>query len=394
MQTFYADLLITNLGPERRNVRIIVDEKNILQEIISGERQPGDSYAPGVVVPAFVNAHCHLELSHLKGKIPEREGGMTGFIRQVLAQRFQASESQHLEAMKEADRLMFQEEGIVAVGDISNFSCSSGVKKESEIYYHTFVELLGLEEAKAEEIVTKGIALQNEFRGTKNRSSSLSPHAPYSMSDELYKEIFRVIHPDDPLTIHMQESEDELKFCKDKSGPLADLFNRAGLDTEDFYAFGDVRPLKHVLPLFPRGNRLQLVHNTYTTEEEIKAAEKRRSRLSWCICLSANLFITGMLPDVAALCRNDVHVTIGTDSLASNTKLSMLNELKLISKKFPEIPFPLLVRWATLNGAEFLGIENRFGRIKTGMSPGFLLLENVNPDQPVFHDQVSIKRLC
>ena len=392
MRTFYADLLITNDGAERTSARVAVDDNGVIKEISSGEKQEEDIYFPGVVIPGFVNAHCHLELSHLKEKINVLDGGMTGFIRQLISQRFLASQEAQVIAMKEADKEM-EAGGIVAVGDISNFSASAAVKKESKIYYHTFIELLGLDASKAEEIVMNGIALLNEFRGGSHLSSSLSPHAPYSVVSELYREIFRIVHPNDPLTIHMQESEDEIRFCKDKSGPLADFFKSAGFDIEDFVAFGEVRPLKQLLPLFPRANRLQLVHNTFTVEEEMIAAIKRRPRLSWCICPSANLFITGKLPEVDALFRNAAHVTIGTDSLASNSKLSVLDELKLITKNFPSLPFQTLVRWATLNGAEFLGIESRFGKIKPGWKSGLVVLQGVNQEHPVFHEGVTAQRI-
>jgi len=392
MKLLHTSLLVTNDGPPIVNADLVLTDEGVVSEITSGQAGSSSDYS-GIIIPGFVNAHCHLELSHLKDKIREREDGMTGFIRQLLSQRFLSSDEFQRDAMKRADQDML-EEGVVAVGDISNFALSAGIKKMSKIYYHTFVELFGLENSKVEESVSNGISLLNDFRGAPHLSSSLSPHAPYSMVQDLYKEIFRVVHPNDPLTIHMQESEDELMFCKDQTGPLADFFAAAGISTVDFIPFGDVRPLKQIIPWVPRTNRLQLVHNTFTTEEEILAAEKRRPRLFWCLCPSANLFITGKLPPVEALCNNNAHVTIGTDSLASNHKLSILNELKVISKNFPSIPFTTLVKWSTLNGADFLGIASRFGKIKPGMSPGLVKLEGVNPDHPVLHENSICKRVA
>ncbi len=392
MKLLHASLLFTNDGPPVVNADLTLTDEGVIVEIGSGGANNKNDYRD-VIIPAFINAHCHLELSHLKGLIRERENGMTGFIRQLLSQRFLFSDAVQQEAMQLADQSML-EEGIVAVGDISNFTSSAGIKKNSRLYYHTFIELFGLENSKVEEMVLNGISMVNEFRGAPHLSSSLSPHAPYSMVQDLFKEISRVVHPIDPLTIHMQESEDEILFCKDKSGPLAEFFASAGISTTDFIPFGDVRPLRQILPLIPRANRLQLVHNTYTAEEEIVAALKRRPKLSWCLCPSANLFITGDLPPVEALFRNDAHVTIGTDSLASNQKLSVLNELKLISKNFPMVPFATLVKWSTLNGAEFLGVANRFGKIKPGMNPGLVSLHGLNHDELVLHEQVTCKRVA
>lgn len=391
MKRIHAALLFTNEGPPVLNADLTLTEEGVIAEISSGNAVRPEQYTE-VIIPGFVNAHCHLELSHLKGKIHERKDGMPGFIRQLLSQRFLASQGDQTFAMTEANDTM-EKEGIVAVGDISNFAVSAEVKKKSNIYYHTFIELFGLDLEKVEEVVFEGISLLNVFRGNDHLSSSLSPHAPYSLTPELFKEIFKVVHPNDPLSIHMHESEEELRFCMDKSGPLSEMFSQAGISIKDFVPFGKVRPMKQLLPLFPRANRLQFVHNTFTREEEIVDALKRRPRISWCLCPSANLYITGNLPPVEALYTNEAHVTIGTDSLAANNKLSVLNELKIISKNFPSIPFGTLVKWSTINGAEFLGISGRFGKIKAGMKPGLVVLEHLNSEEPVLNEQVTCKRI-
>ncbi|MBK9318118.1 MAG: hypothetical protein IPM91_04310 [Bacteroidetes bacterium] len=140
MKVLHASLLFTNDGPPVVNADLVLTEEGVIVEISSGGASDKNDYRD-VVIPAFVNAHCHLELSHLKGLIRERENGMTGFIRQLLSQRFLFSDAVQQEAMQLADQSMM-EEGIVAVGDISNFTSSAGIKKNSKLYYHTFIELL------------------------------------------------------------------------------------------------------------------------------------------------------------------------------------------------------------------------------------------------------------
>ncbi len=390
MNVLTTSLLITNDGPPLTNATLQVSDDGTVVEISEGKAEGIAADYP-VIIPGFVNAHCHLELSHLQGMIREREDGLSGFIRQLLSIRYLASPEERRKAMFRADAAM-EMEGITLVGDISNTDESAPVKKHSNIRYHTFIELFGFEKSKIREKIAGAFSLLNTFRAAPCASASLSPHAPYSMIPELYAEIFKSILPDDPLSIHMHESREEFLLCSYKSGPLYETFVSAGIDLSDFMPFGEVSPLRYLLPYFPQENRVQLVHNTYTRVEDMMDAERIHSHLYWCLCPSANLFINGTLPPVHELYRNRVKLTIGTDSLASNAKLSVLNELKIISANFKEVPFETLVQWATFNGAEFLGQESRYGKIKVGMKPGLVGLENVNPEKPEFQESITCKR--
>ena len=390
MLKYNVPLLITNDSPALSNVCVSVLPDGTIAEITDGFEK-GAVSLEGILIPGFVNTHCHLELSHLKNELTPNKEGMKGFIQQLFSKRFQSEEAEQINSMYTADTEMWNQ-GIVAVGDISNFNKSNIVKSESQIYYHTFIELLGLNPAFANTIVEKGLALKQEFLSGNSGKASLTPHAPYSCPNELLNLLFKNVNANDPITIHMQESMDELQFCKDKSGPLTDFFNDIGIYFADFMPFGEVSPLQKLLPLFPQ-NKLQLVHNTYTTETEIQLSNSIHSELFWCVCIGANLFINDKVPPVDLMYKNNCTITIGTDSLASNTQLSILEEVKCIHKHFPSIPFEVLVNAATFNGAAFLGIENRIGKIKVGFNPGLVLLENINVHQPQFHDQVKCKRI-
>ncbi|MFM1744391.1 MAG: hypothetical protein RLZZ630_328, partial [Bacteroidota bacterium] len=193
--------------------------------------------------------------------------------------------------------------------------------------------------------------------------------------------------------IHMQESSDELDYCRDKSGPLADLFKRNKVSDSDFLPYGHEYPLLSILKALPPSGRFQAVHNTFTTVDQLRQAVDFCRALFFCICPSANLFITGRLPDVPGLAGVGTRMTVGTDSLASNARLSMVKELTLLQEHFPSVPTESLIRWATLHGAQFLGLESEFGSVKPGKTPGFVVLENMNPDNPLFHREVRAKRI-
>jgi len=105
---------------------------------------------------------------------------------------------------------------------------------------------------------------------------------------------------------------------------------------------------------------------------------KERKDLFWCLCPNSNLYIEKKIPPLNLLLEEECEIVIGTDSLASNSNLSILEEIKTLQHNFPEIHLGELVKWATINGAKALGEESSFGKIEIGKKPGLLLLEDVD----------------
>ena len=351
---------------------IALDEDGEIDAVYTAETaksiaEPIERYQ-GIIAPGFVNTHCHLELSHLHGKIPKAIG-LVSFVKAVISQR--ASEQEEvLIAMKTNDQLMF-ENGIVAVGDISNNHLSKSVKQKSQIYYHTFVELLGFDPTKAEIVFNKALELKSDFSPL---PASIVPHAPYSVSEKLF-DLLR------------EYSESHENLC---SGEFLDFYKMLNLDLNFFNARYQ-SSIQSLLPLFSAKQKTLLVHNTYTSPEDIATVQASGMEINWCFCPNANLYIEGRLPDIESFIDNNIKITIGTDSLASNDKLCILSELKVLKEYFPELPFSQTIRWATLNGAEFLGINKCFGSIERGKTPGLNLIENVNGSELTLHS--TIKKL-
>jgi cytosine/adenosine deaminase-related metal-dependent hydrolase len=326
----------------------------------------------GIIVPGFVNSHCHLELSHLHGKIP-KDTGLVPFLSGVIFQRA-AEEDQVLAAMKTYDQLMF-DNGIVAVGDISNNHLSKSVKQNSRLYYHTFIELLGFDPARAAIVFQKACELKAEFAPL---SASIVPHAPYSVSEELFSLLRKYSEDHDNLfSMHNQESDSENELFLNKTGAFIDFYKNLNIDL-GFFEGRLQTSLQTLLPLMPANQKIMLVHNTFTNSEDISAASHSKKNIHWCFCPNANLYIEQCLPDIDFFLNTGFNITIGTDSLASNDTLCILSELKTIKEHLSALPTSQLIRWATLNGAEFLGIENKFGSIEKGKSPGLNLISHVN----------------
>ncbi|MFY8185214.1 MAG: amidohydrolase family protein [Bacteroidia bacterium] len=329
----------------------------------------------GIITPGFVNAHCHLELSHLKGLIPEKTG-IVNFAGHVIGKRNSISEEIKQEAIRLADEEM-QRNGIVAVGDISNDDSTIEVKWKSKIHYHTFIELIGFNPANAQKIYDAGVELRKKYT-SKNLIATLAPHAPYSVSLALMNLIANE-NDGKSTTIHNQESKAENEFFEKGTGDFIKLYESLSLNI-DYFKPTTKSALKSYLQNFVSTKNLALVHNTFSSEDDIRFAEKISSNLFWCLCPNANLYIEQSLPNVPLLMQNNCKIVIGTDSLASNHQLSITDELNKLIKQFPAISINQALSWATKSGAEFLGMQNEFGSIEKGKKPGLVLLEEEKRD--------------
>lgn len=324
----------------------------------------------GILTPGFVNTHCHLELSHLKDKIPPNQG-LVDFALGVIKTRNSLPETEQLNAMQLADKAM-HEAGIVLVGDISNTTLSSAIKANSAIFYHTFVELIGLNPTRANDVLANGEKIIAAFHQNQ-LSASLAPHAPYSTSLELIKRIGMYNAAlQAPESIHNQEAEAENTFLQDKSGDFNRLYQTLGIPIDWFHPEAKTS-FQYYSKVLHRDVLHILVHNTFMNAEDIRLLE----RLNTCICFcpGANLYIEGKLPSLELF--NADTFCIGTDSLASNYQLDVLAELNIIleTSNFSD---EQCLKAITSNGARSLKQENRFGRFEKHKRPGVNLIQKEN----------------
>ena len=332
----------------------------------------------GILSPGLINAHCHLELSHLKGAINEGTG-LPGFVGQVMRLRHFDRE-EILTAIKAAAEAMWQS-GIQAVGDICNTTDTLIAKQDSKIRYRNFIECLGFlpEQAKARFDYARDKVWAAFY--DQNRASTLVPHAPYSVSAALFYKISKALDalpaPARILSIHNQESAPENEFFQHGSGAFIDFYKKLGSDISYFKHSGQTS-LQTVLPEMATAGKILLVHNTFTSSKDLVFAKAQAARLHQTIylvlCPGANLYIENRLPDLDLFLEAGLPVALGTDSLASNHQLSIVREMQHIRAAYPSLPKEKLLYWATYSGAEALGMEEDLGHISKGKRPGIVLL--------------------
>ncbi|MFM7839284.1 MAG: amidohydrolase family protein [Chitinophagaceae bacterium] len=351
---------------------LITDKEGVILELLpKAEAGEGVQELRGILCPGFVNAHVHLELSYLKGKIPRRSG-MIDFLLAVMGSR-QQEEAVILKAIADADAAMYAN-GIAVAGDICNTPHTLHQKKVSSVCYHNFIEVTGVRSALATTRLVDALSLQQQFVRYWPTQTTVVPHALYSVAPQLLQEIIQL--PDNQLlTLHNQESVDEQNFLSGQPGSFQRLYEALQLDLHELPPAA-AQHWKTWLPALQEQQTLLLVHNVTTTARDLTDLHNLgiRSQVYFCLCPKANLYIGNGLPDVPLLRSSGLPLVIGTDSLASNDELNILAELRTLHQYFPEIPQPELLQWATLNGARALRQEEQYGSFDRQKKPGVLLL--------------------
>lgn len=387
MRKFKADYVFPVNADPIKNGIVTVDDTGKILALDDGLAQADKDVETlkGIICPGFINTHCHVELSHLKNKIAP-SGGLINFIKDVQTHR-NIDEDAVLAAAAAADEEMYNN-GIVAVGDIANSAVAIPVKQKSKLYYHNFIEVFGFVPDSAQDIFDRALALRNQY---KQMACSVTPHAPYSVSKELFKLIYRLSEKQPNLvSIHNQETEEENKFYRYKTGRFLDLYQFFNIDI-GFFKPQARNSIQTTVPLLTSKQNILLVHNTFTNLKDIYFVKRFDRKINWCFCPNANLYIEGRLPKLDLFLDKGFNITLGTDSLASNHKLCLLSEMHTLQKNFPEITLHQVLQWGTLNGARFLGIDDEKGSIEVGKTPGLNLLTGL--DGLTITDETKVKRL-
>lgn len=394
MRRISAEYIFTGKEIHKRGIIEIDDFGTILNLIDTGGKiseHPSLEFYSGIIVPGFINAHCHLELSHMKGVISGKSGrGLPGFIDEIISKRNFPDNLK--EQIDKADKEM-QMKGIVAVGDISNTDDSFAVKKSSKIFYQTFVEAFTISDNKVNE--TFDAAKEHYLKLQKSGlPAAIVPHAAYSVPDRLYKKINEFENEGNRIiSVHNQETPGEDELIKNKSGALAEVLADKGFLLDEFSYPGNTA-LEVNLHYLNKKDNILLIHNTFSKEKDVDFAENFSDNIYWVFCPLSNLYIENTLPDIPMFFEKGLKTCIGTDSYASNTELSVLSELKVIAEQFPEIHFEKLIEAATINGAKALKIEHKYGSIEKGKKPGINLISSFDFKNMILKPESKIKVLA
>ena len=353
------------------------------------EDMSAEEVLPGAIVPGFVNAHCHIELSHLHGKF-YKGSGMAGFIDQINALRDWAGRDVKVELTQKWMDKMWAD-GVSAMADISNDDSSFDVKAGHKMYTRTFLEVFGSEPEMCEGVMTDVTAL-NALADSNGIDAAPTPHSCYTMSPALLSASAAAGLAKGYISYHSQESQEEEDLLISGSGAMYENRKRNGMSTPPVTGESSLKyfidRLAHAAPA-PYDQHILLVHNVCLKQDDIDAAKKVMNNVYWAVCPLSNIFIHNALPPIDLMRENDLAIAVGTDSLSSNDDLSMIKEIACLKENFPHVPMGEIFTWASLNGAKFLSKDDVLGSIAPGKKPGMVLVKGLDAEGNVTGDSTS-----
>lgn len=312
---------------------------------------------PGILLPALVNAHTHLELSALRGRVPGG-AGFTAWVAGLVDERARLSREELRAATRQAVEAVVAA-GTVAVGDVSNTLDDLDLFAGQPLEAVVFFELLGWDPARAAEVLGRAEGRMRDLPALPNVQVRLAAHAPHSVSAEL---LCGLRARGGPAALHLAESADEARFLRAGDGPWRD-FLQARLGPVPFDPPGQ-SPVAYVDDLGVLHERLVAAHCVQVDADDI--ARLGRRGVSVVACPRSNRGLGVGVPPVPELLAAGVNVALGTDSLASAPSLDVLDDARALAREFPALPPGAILRAATLGGARALGLRD-LGAI----APGF-----------------------
>lgn len=370
------------LGPDGKLVRggvVHFDATGMVTGVEQCDRidsLPQTEYHNGILIPGMTNTHCHLELSFFQGAITPHVG-MVEFIRQVVSRRNDYPREVQVERAIEGDLFMWNE-GVQAVGDISNdttsFPAKVRAKREGRTLYHTFAEYFGLPEVDdAAGFYHKSVDKLLAEAEAEGLDITPTQHSTYFVSDRLFK-----LGAESPrMSIHFMETPAEVDFFH-KKGEIYDFVSVSAGREPDFLAYGG--HAERLVGSLPKDAHLVLIHNAQLRRQDMELILGYFTDVTFVLCPRSNYYIDSDFPPAQMLYEAGARVALGTDSLSSNTSLSLTEEVKWLSMHNPGIPLEVILQWATLGGARALGFDDRIGSFEAGKRPGAVLLTGVDFD--------------
>lgn len=318
-----------------------------------------------VIMPVLTNAHLHLELSALRFRIPP-SGKFILWVRQLLKKRGTLSPLETVDSAKIASQELLKE-GIGIIGEITNSALTIEVLKDLPLCAYIFQEIISF----------RGNYTLKDLKDISSKIKlTYSPHAPYTVSPLLLQAIKAYNQKRKKIfTMHCAESLEEIEFLKTGGGPIAELLKERGQWNESFTP-PKTSPVKYLDSLGLLDDRTLLVHALHLEEDDYPILANRKVKI--CICPRSNLYTGAGFPNLPKLLSYQIEVVIGTDSLASNDRLSIFEEIKTLYSFYPDISPLKLLKIATSEGAKFFGFEE-YGTLKEGAYANFIAISTSSP---------------
>lgn len=377
MRRYRADWVWTPAGPLRDGEVAVADDGRIFA--VGPASGAAAEAVGGLLMPGLVNAHTHLELSDLRGKVPGGQG-LSSWAQALVARRRAPQDEAIRQALDEARAV-----GTAALIDVTNSGAALPLLAEAPLHGVSQLELIGIEEDRCSQALSQAARLAL----APGMPVRVTCHAVVSCAADLLAQVLAApVEPVPAATFHCDEDPADLDLLRDGSGPWADFLDRLGRDWRDRIGRADT-PVRLLEALDVLGPHLALVHCVHTAPDDLDRLAATGTAV--VLCPRSNLHIGGSLPDVPGMVRRGIPLALGTDSLASSPDLDVLQEAILLRRSFPEVPADVWVRALTTGGARLLEARSRGqdrgdgsaqGALRPGADHGLLHVALPSTDDP------------
>lgn len=361
-----ADHVLPGDGPAIADGMLVMDGPTVVS-VGAWDGRPAERLE-GVLMPGLVNAHTHVELSSMRGRVHGGEGFVPWVDRLVTTRAEMVAEEEAEGVTAGVSELVAS--GTVAVGDVSNGLGAVDVLARSGIGGAVFHEVFGLDRSVVLRRIEGLLAERSRAWPTPDLSYAVAPHTLYTLHPEAARALLDRARVDGVRTsLHLAEHASERRAIEMGDGPVPEWLERRAKQSREWPRSPLFDFAESVGALRPG---VLLVHLTDARPDEL--ARVAASGASVVLCPRSNLHIEGRLPPLLAVRAAGIEAALGTDSLASNASLDVLAEARALADRFPQVPAWELVKMATWNGACALGRPD-LGRLAPGTRPGVVLVE-------------------
>ena len=328
-------------------------------------------WGSAAIIPGLVNAHTHLELTSFCNQLTQFDS-FTDWISRLIARRRNWTEQQYTASAREGAGLLLAS-GTTLAGDITSSGVGWAATEGMSLRRLVFEEVIGLSSEQIDQVASQLNRRLQQTEPGQLLAHGISPHAPYSVSPGLYKRTAELARSGGMLlATHAAETRSEIQFLQNGTGEFRDFLARIGALPGDWKP-PRLHPVSYLDSLGVLGEFCLLIHCNYLDRDTLGRILNSRSSVVYCP--RSHDFFGHEDHPVRELLDSGINVALGTDSLASNSSLSMLDEMRFLFSRRKDLKPEEIFRAATMNGAAALGLGNVLGCLRTGYLADMAVLE-------------------